>query len=59
MPDKPLHVFISYAHESEDLRQQVWELAEYLRSQGLCVLTAPLPKPRAARRLARLDAARH
>ncbi len=39
MPDQPLRVFISYAHESDALRQSVWALAEYLRQQGLYVLT--------------------
>ncbi|MCS6929567.1 MAG: TIR domain-containing protein [Saprospiraceae bacterium] len=39
MTDQPLRVFISYAHESDALRQSVWALARYLRSEGVHVLT--------------------
>ncbi len=39
MPVQPLRVFISYAHESDALRQSVGALAEYLRQKGLYVLT--------------------
>ncbi|MEQ1747521.1 MAG: toll/interleukin-1 receptor domain-containing protein, partial [Saprospiraceae bacterium] len=39
MNDKAPQVFLSYAHESDDFRQTVWELAEYLRGQGIHVVT--------------------
>lgn len=34
MNDKAPQVFLSYAHESDEFRQTVRELAEYLRGQG-------------------------
>ncbi len=39
MTNNALRVFISYAHESDALRQSVWKLAEFLRDKGLHVLT--------------------
>jgi len=39
MNDKAPQVFLSYAHESDEFRQTVRELAEYLRGQGICVVT--------------------
>ncbi len=39
MTNNALRVFISYAHESDALRQSVWDLAKFLRSRWLYVLT--------------------
>ncbi len=39
MDERAPKVFISYAHESEDFRQKVKELAEFLRSKGIRVVT--------------------
>lgn len=39
MDSKTLQVFISYAHESPEFRQSVKELADYLRSRGICIIT--------------------
>jgi tetratricopeptide (TPR) repeat protein len=39
MDEKAPKVFVSYAHESEDFRQKVGELAEFLRSKGIPVVT--------------------
>jgi len=39
MDEKAPQVFISYAHENDDFRQGIRELAEYLRGQGIRVIT--------------------
>ncbi|MEO6759874.1 MAG: TIR domain-containing protein, partial [Saprospiraceae bacterium] len=39
MDSKAPQIFLSYAHESPEFRQSVKELADYLRTQGVRVLT--------------------